>query len=437
MESETENSTRKKERPLLTTFVVLCIFLLVVIVAALVLPAVALRYVFSRIESETGIAITFGKAYLYLADGSFLYIDGLNVKRQNHSSLNLDLQAESVRMPAMFPNDFYSPVLLITGLRGMVEKVGNKPADEGEQKQDASTSKKYALHALMLVDAEVDFIDRTFEQPFQTTIQIEKLATSKTDIPSVFAPYVCLGHGYIGSAELGIISHNDRPRISLAEVPLGFLAPYAPVLNDIFVSGSMIIFIDDWTDEIQKKLRVHIRLQPDCKIKPANEILVPAIQTALRQLDQSSMPELRDVGGKIERLKTSAESVRSRLDEVARIVDRLSVLAPRDVREEYEKFKSQYDKAMAAYTESNAKFETLSRELDQIKIRIVEDTFQAFIDSGVPIEIELQEINGKWQYDGYAVVVGLIEKNYRTIIATEYQRRIQEVRDSVDRLLVP
>ena len=435
MDNKTNNPVKKSKR-LFFMAAVLFVFLLVVLIAVLVFPAPVLRYVFSCVESKTGIAITFDKAYFYIADGPFLSIDGLTAKRQNHRASNFDLQAESVRMSAMISKDFYSPVLLVSGLRGTIERVGNESADKGQRKEKA-TSKNTYIHALMLVDVEVDFIDRTLEKPFQTMIQIEKFAASKTDSPSLFAPYACLGKGFISSAEFGIMREEYRARVSLSEVPLGLFAPYAPVLDDIFVSGSVNIFIDDWTDETQKKLWVSIQLQPDCKIKPANEIIAPAIQAALRQLDNSSVSELQDLKRKIERLKVPAEAVRTRFNEVAKIIDSLSFLAPRDVREEYEKIKSQYDRAMAAHTEWNAKFETLQRELDQVKVRIIEDTFQAFIDSGAPIEIELQEVDGAWQYDGDEVVAGLIERNYRTIINTKYQKHIQEIRDSVDRLLVP
>lgn len=442
MESETQSPKKKKKHPALTTLGILGVFLLVVLVAAYFLPSVVLRYVFSRIETESGITITFDKAYFYLADGSFLSIEGLTVKRQNHHSSNFDLKVASVRIPAMFPADFYSPVLLVTELRGTVERVGVEPlnVNEGGEKDDhkkESASDNTSISALMLIDSEVEFIDRTLEKPFRVTIEIKNFAAILDNRVSLFAPYSCLGEGNISSAKFGIIRNEDKPRIAFSEVPFGLLAPYVPVLDDIFVSGGMNILVDDLSDEAQKRMHVSITLQQDCKIKPANEILAPTIQVALQQLDQSSMPELRNLKEKIERIKTSAESVRGRLGEVASIVDRLSVLAPREVRDEYEKIKSQYDKAMGAYDEWNGKLETLVWELDQVKVRIIGDTFQAFINSGIPIEIMLQEVNGEWQYDGYAIVIDLIKKNYETIIAAQYQKRIQEIRDAVDRLLVP
>jgi hypothetical protein len=53
----------------------------------------------------------------------------------------------------------------------------------------------------------------------------------------------------------------------------------------------------------------------------------------------------------------------------------------------------------------------------------------------VPIEIELQEINGEWNYDAYETVVRLIEKNYQTVIEAEFQKRISEIQNAVNRLL--
>ena len=444
MDSETKNSTKKQKRPFLTTLGILFVFLLVLLIGAWIVPPVALRYVFSRIETQTGITITFDKAYLYLADGSFLYIKGLAAKRHHHPASNFDLKADWVQMPAMFPADFYSPVLLISGLRGTIERVGSDPADNSERQENKEETVETApettpISALMLMDTEITFIDRTLGKLFETTIQIEKFAASKTDGSALFAPYVCGGTGKISTAPFAIAYGLDdyKQQIELAEIPFNFLAPYAPVLDDIFASGSMRMRIDELPGETLKQLHVSIWLQPDCKIKPANEILAPTIQTALRQLDQSSVSELQDVQKKIERLKTFAESLHNEVDKHANLVGAIMSLAPRDVREKYENVKNQYDRARAAYDESNTKFETLLRELDQIKIRIIEDTFQAFINSGIPIEIDLQEVNGEWQYDGYAVVTGLIERNYQTLLTTEYQRRIQEIRDAVDRLLVP
>ena len=446
MGSETKNPATERKRFFLIPLVVLVLFLLVVPLVAFVVPPMALRYVFSRVETETGIAITFGKAYIYLEEGTYLYIEDIAIKRQNHHSSNVDLKMESVRMPAMFPADFYSPVLYMRGLRGTVERVASGPTKENEHQEEVVPN-QFDVKALLLHDAQIDFTDRTLPKPFQATFQVEYFFAHDVGRPSiyerplVFEPYVLLTKGQIATAKFRTMqaemSPSPPPYIEFTEVPLGLFAPYAPVLDDIFVKGSMNIAIYDQTDATRKRVHVSTLLQPDCKIKSANEILAPAIQMVLRQLDQSSLSELQDLKGKIERLKAPAESVRGKLDEIAPIIERLSFLAPREVREEYEKFKSQYDRAMAGYVEWNMKFETLLRELDQVKIRIIESTFQAFIDSGTPIEIELQEVDGEWQYDAYEVVSGLIERNYRTIITAEYQIRVQEIRTAVDRLLTP
>jgi len=440
MSKEATKSTKKTQRPFLTTLAVLFVFLFGVLIVAFVLPSVVLRHLFSRVEAQTDIAITFDRAYFYLADGSFLYIGGLALKRQNHHSMNFDLQTESVRMPAMFPADFRRPVLLVTGLRGTVERVGNEPEPTGGGvHREGAVSEKTYIFALSLTDAEVDFIDCTLAQPFQTTIRINEFDVFQVNQQSLFEPYVFRGHGQIGTAKFAIVINPDdiRQQIGLAEVPFALLAPYAPVLDDIFASGSMNIQIDELSDEMQRRLRINIWLLPDCRIKSADELLAPALQAALRQLDNVAVPELQDLRQRIERLRAPAESARGRLDEVTRIIDRLSVLVPRDVREDYERFRREYDRAMAAHDEWNVRFETLLQDLDQVKIRIVEDTFQAFINSGAPIEIDLHEVDGEWQYDWYDVVVRLIERNYRAIIASQYQSRIQEIREAVDRLLSP
>ena len=444
MSNEATKSAKRTKRPFLATLSVLFVFLFIALVVAFVLPSVVLRHLFSRVEAQSGIAITFNRAYFYLADGSFLNIEGLAIKRQNHHDMNLDLRAEGVQMPAMFPADFRSPVLLVTGLHGTIERVsstpqaeGSVPANESERREERQEG--VFIQALILNNSEINFIDRTLAQPFQTTIHVSEFDIFKVDHRSLFEPYVFRGQGQIGTARFAITHNPDdiKQQLGLAEVPFSLLAPYAPVLDDIFVSGSMNIQIDELSDETQKRLRINIWLLPDCRIKSADELLAPALQAALRQLDSSSVPELQDLQRRIERLRTNATSVRGELDRVTQIVDRLSALAPRNVREEYERFRSQYDRAMAAHDEWNARFETLLQDLDQVKVRIVEDTFRAFINSGTPIEIDLHEVDGEWQYDWYDVVIRLIERNYRTIIATQYQSRIQEIRDAVDRLLVP
>jgi nucleotide-binding universal stress UspA family protein len=219
-------------------------------------------------------------------------------------------------------------------------------------------------------------------------------------------------------------------------MPLGLLAPYAPALDDIFDSGSMNINIDDLTDEKQRKIRIAVTLLSDCRIKSADEILAPAIQAALQTLDQSALPDVHELKGKIERLKLSTESLRTELEGVAKIVDTLKALAPRDVREKYDKYKNQYDRAKKSYDEWDTKFAALLKDLDRVKVGIVEDTFQHFIKSGTPIEVDIQEVEGEWQFDAYETVVRLVEKNYRTILTGEYQKRIQELRDAVDKLSI-
>jgi hypothetical protein len=434
--TEAKDAGKRKKISLFTLFYVSMGILCVIIIAAVVFPAPILRYVFSRVEAQSGIVITFDKAYFYLQDGSFLALNGLTVQRQNHPTDNFDFRAESVRMPAMVPKDFYSPILLVSGLRGTYERVGieekknsQKPEDDGEN---------LPIHSLMLVDAEVNFIDRTLEKPFQITVQMKEFYAEATEQVSLLAPFTCSGKGQISAADFGIdFSTDDARKMEIAGIALGLFAPYAPVLDDIFDSGSMNIKIDDLTDATQKKLRISITLLPDCQIKSADKILTPGIQAALNSLDQDSLPSLPELKGKIGRLKTSAESLRIELDKVAKILDTLKVLAPPDVRAKYEKFKKEYDRSTAGYAEQNAKFETLVRDLDRVKVSIVEDTFQRFFQSGVPIEIDLQEEGGEWKFDAYETVIRLVEKNYRTILTADYDKRIREMRDAVDRLLVP
>ena len=431
---EDKKKAAKKKHPILTTLGVLIIFLFIVLLAAVVFPSPILRYVFSRVEAETGVVITFDKAYFYLAEGTFLAIDGLAVKRQNHPISNFDLRAANVQMPAMVPKDFTSPVLLITGLRGFGERVGTDSAD----KKESTSEEKFSLQMIYVQDAEVDFIDRTLEKPFQTTIQIDEFCIIPAPRPLLLEPYACTIAGQISTAKVDVqLPENGGQEIDFTEVPLGLFAPYAPVLDDIFVEGSMNIRIDDLTEKKHKKLRVRITLLPDCEIKPANEILTPVIQEALQALDHSSVPALHDLKGKIDRLKTTATSLRSKVDKAAPIVGAVLAIAAPNAREEYEKAKSEYDRITHAYDEWNGKFEVLAHDIDNIKVGIVNDTFRYFVDSGIPIEVELQQVDGEWQCDWYETVIQLIEKHYRTLIAGQYHKRIQEIQESVDRLLLP
>ena len=437
MTNETKDLPKINKRPFFRMLGILVVFLFVLLIAAIVFPSPILRVVFSRVEARSGISITFDRAYFYLADGSFLAVEGLALRQQNHHVHNFDLRADRIHMPAMFPNDFSSPILYVSGLRGTYERVGSEPAEEGGHQEDTE-SKPFSLHALMLTNAEVNFIDRTLDKPFKATITAEEFCVIHTSRPSVFEPYYLVtALGQIDSAKLaGATNDEGEQKIELSQVPLGLFAPYAPVLDDIFVSGSVNVHIDDCTDETQKKLRVSIWLLSDCEIKSADEIIAPAIQSALQQLDQSSVLALPELKGKVERLKIFAESLRGDLDRVTQIIDTLKVLAPPNVRQEYENFRSRYDRATAAYDEWNGKFETLVRDLDKAKAGVVEDTFQHFIKSGVPIEIDLQEVEGDWQYDAYDVVVRLVENNYRTFIVPQFRQRFQEIQDAVDRLLV-
>jgi len=431
---EPKNTALKKFRPLVTLSKALVILFLIAIVALLVYPAPILRAAFSRIGTQSGISLTFDRAYFYVGDGLCLHVIGLTIERYNHTESNFAFTAESVWMPAMFPDDFRSPVLFVSGLRGSFERVGNiekaSEPTEGTQRFDY-------LQGLMLTDAVIDFIDMTPEKVFQTTVRIEECNVFRAAFPSLFEPYYLSSvFGQIDSAAFIAVADNEKRVLGFREVPLTLFAPYAPVLDDIFVAGSMNIRIDDLTDETQKKLRIGVVLLPDCQLKPANEILAPAVQAGLRKLDQTSVSDLHDLQRRIEKWKTDVDTLRVEVDRVVQIIDRLKALAPPNVRQEYEKFKSQYDRATADYEEWNGKFTSLVRDLDLEKVRILESTFQHFIRSGTPIEIDLQETDGKWEYDFYETVVRLIEKNYREIFVAEYLPRIQEIRSTLDRLQI-
>jgi hypothetical protein len=249
-------------------------------------------------------------------------------------------------------------------VRGTIERVGSE-----ENKEKAGNGSKgegeINLHALMLLDVDVVFVDRTPAKTFGTTIQVEKFSATNTDQFSLFSPYTCSGFGQISAAKFGIdYSAEDARKIEITGMPLGLFAPYAPMLDDIFDSGSMNIKIDDLTDATQKKMRIALTLLQDCKIKSADQLLAPAIQAALQQLDQSALPSLPESRKQIERLRLSAESIRAEIDKITPILDTLKTLAPRDVRDKYEKFKKQYDRTKMDYDEWNAKFETLVRDLD-------------------------------------------------------------------------
>jgi len=420
---ETQNLPRKqtKRNSFVTLLNVSLVLLLIAVISLVVFPAPILRIVFSRIEAQSGITLTFERAYFYISDGSFLHIGGLTIQRQDHHAGNFILKAESVQMPAMVPSDFRSPVLYITGLRGIYERVGN----------DTKSSGGSHIQGVMLKNAEVDFIDRTPENPFQVTVQINDLSLATTRHPSLFESYyIDFVSGRVDSAALVGGVEEDRRVFALTEVPLGIFAPYAPVLDDIFVAGSMNIMIEDFTDETQKKLRIDITLLPDCEIKSADEIFAPAIQTALQTLDQSSIPALHNLEGKIERVKTVTESLRVEADRFVQVIDTFRFLAPRDVQEKYDNIKNQYDRARATYEN----WQSLQHDIDQVKVRIVEETFRHFVKTGTPIEIELQEVNGEWQYDAYDTVIRLIERRYRAVIAAEYGQRIQEILNAADKL---
>ena len=409
----------------------------------LLFPAPILRWTLPHVETQTDATLMFEHAYFDFAEW-FLTIDGLSARRQNHHTDNFDLKAEKVRMPVSFLFEPSGQTLFVVGLRGTYERVSSKPAEKkepGKQKKETALENFY-VKVLYLRDVQVEFIDRTPVKPFQATIQIREFAASpiqyvEINRHSLFEPYTCITRGQINSAEfdVGITQESGKQYVWLPNVPLGLFAPYVPVLDDIFVTGSVTIRIDDISDETHKKIHVTFWLRHDCEIKPANEILAPALQTALQKLDHSSVPALHELKGKIERLKTNSTSLRTELDKVAQIMETLKVLAPRDVQEKYDNFKSRYDQITKAHEEWDSKFETLLRDLDQTKVGIVHDTFRHFVESRSPIEVELQQVDGEWQYDAYDVVLSLIENNYRTLIDTQYQRRIQEIRDAVDRLL--
>jgi len=415
----------------LSALSILAVLIIVVFMSILLFIAPIMRTVFSHVEAQSGITITFDRAYFTYGEGPFLSFDGLNIHRQNHREENYDLRAANVQVPIMFPADIYAPILFITGLRGTYEKVSDAPTKEDEQ------SNSFHIAQLHLKDVEIEYIDRTLIMPFQTTVMIEESYAIYKDKPVLFEPYLLGGEGKLGPAKFEIKHNKDdlKQTIELTEIPYALLTPYAPVLKDIFASGGMNVSMKELSDDTQKKVRISITLLPNSVIKPADEILAPAIQAMLNKLDQSSIQTLRDIQGNIDRLKKNTESLHAQVNEVAMILDTLKALAPRDVREKYENFKSKYDRAMASYDDSKIKFDTLLRELDQVKLGIVNDTFQYFIKSGVPIEIDLQQVDGQWQYDGYEIVSRLIEKNYQALINDEYKKRIKEVQDSVERML--
>ena len=432
--------SQKRKRSCLPTLLSGMILLLFAVVATVIIyPAPILRFIVSRIEAQSDIVLTFEKAYFSIGG---LVLHGVSAQRQNHRDSNVDLTAKTVRIAIPSCS---RPLASVSGLRGTYEIVGNKPAEKKsgngdtaikpnpKEQKEAKRNYLGGKKVLLLTDAEVSVIDRTPEKPFQATIQITDLdILCRFMGDGLLGAYACRGRGQVDAADLFVATNEALVR----QIPLGLLAPYVPVLDDVFASGSMDIHVVDISEDSQKMLHVRIWLLPDCRIKSADEILVPAIQTALKKLDPSSQPQLRDLKGKIEKLKMSSESLRSEVDKVAQILDTLKALAPRDVREKYESYKSKYDRIKNASEEWNIKFDALLLELDKLKVGIVNDTFQHFIETRVPIEMTLHEENGEWQYDWYETVVQLIDNTYQARIAVEYQKRIQEMLDSVDRILV-
>ncbi|MCL2005901.1 MAG: hypothetical protein FWG73_07015 [Planctomycetaceae bacterium] len=431
----------------------LILFLLLALIAAgiaiLAQPAPIFRMLFDRVETQTGISITFDRVYILYdlqkepADAlrrGRLTFKGLALKRQNHPVINFDLTAETVRF-SFLPYRYRHTT--VSGLRGTIEKTGSRRDAELSGAESILESDWMDTFRLSrFEDIEVECIDRTLAEPFHTTVRLEFgwISTIGNNTTSLLAPYVMEIHGQIDSAPFFIAHNYPKEQVNILQnarigrIPIALFAPYAPILDDIFAAGTMNIDANDLSDASQKKLRLTITLQPDCRIKPADALLSPTIQTALQDLDDSVLPDLLVLQERVARLRRNTESIRADLDRVSGIIEALRVLAPRDVRQQYDRFRVQYDRAVADYDEWNGRVETLVLELDRIKIRVIEDTFERFIESGNPIVIELQELDGDWVFDANEAVIRLLEDNYR-IMVLELQEHIREVRRAVERLL--
>ena len=425
----------------------LCIVLLIIFVSALVYPAPIFRMVFERIENQTDIAITFDRVYFSydiekepadaLRRGRMTF-KGLNVKRQDHPVFNFNLTAETVQF-AFLPFRYRHST--VSGLRGIVEKTGERPMNHHTE-PEMNNDLMQTFRLRFLEDVEIDFIDRTLAKPFQMTIQIvtASMSQNEANTVSLFAPYVFSGFGQIDSANFviareGLPPDNFEQQAKITEIPIALFAPYAPVLDDVFAAGTMNMGIEDLSDATQKKIRLAITLLPDCRIKPANEILAPALQIALQNLDSDVLPALLELQNRVVRLRNNSEAIRAELERVTEILDVLRVLAPRDVRERYDNFRARYDRAKTNYEEWNSRVESLVWELDGIKVRVIEETFQRFIETGDPIVMEVYETDGDWQFDAYGMLVHLIESNYRVLVL-EFRQHLREVLNAVDRLFM-
>ena len=123
---------------------VLFVLLVIALVAAVLYPAPILRVVFSRVEAETGIAVTFDQADLNLGKHRLL-LSGLTAKQQNPHAGHFDLKAEKVYL--FF--DLFSPsdslFFDVYGLRGTYEITGNDPAKKAGNRPEPGQAVGFAL----------------------------------------------------------------------------------------------------------------------------------------------------------------------------------------------------------------------------------------------------------------------------------------------------
>lgn len=438
MSNKSHQEVARKKHYVLSLFGILFLLLLCIVFYFLFFPAPIARFVLARLETKTGIAVTFEKTYFNLGKRALTF-ENVTAKRQNHPESNFDFQAATVHVDippqSKHPNGAF--FLTVSALRGTYERTGkdgrNERKDNGNKANKPSWQSRKKL--LCLTDSEIVFIDKTLPQPFQATISFPNFDVTQfphADNASMFGEYSLRGGGHINATTFFGIATNES---LLQPVPIEMIAPYLPILNDIFLTGSVSINMNDLTTEKQKLVLVKLYFSKDCQFKSADEILVPSIQSALRHLDQSSMPTLPELREKMGHLKTVSQSLRVEIDKVAPIVEALSALAPREVREKYDRLRRQYDRLRNTPDELEAKLNVLLHDLDKMKTNLLADTLQHFIETRTPIEFYAKEIDGRWHADWEDAVVRLIEQNYQTLIADEYQMRIRELLDSVNQLL--
>ena len=222
----------------------------------------AIGIVLDRIESRTGITVTFDSAEGSLFTGKLL-MKGVTLKREKHPHRRFDLKVKEVSMDMDMTSLMIFRMRLeeagITGLKGVVRRVGEENVSKRRKRR-----KNFVIEKLVLKDADLDIFvsesvdDDGTENRSSTVLYVERLESSAFHSRTSVYDFLFRSHGkgilkdssFLIEKYDSVLGNAGQSRWYVESFPVELLAAYIGGPMVFIVDGGMELEVKNywWTD---------------------------------------------------------------------------------------------------------------------------------------------------------------------------------------------